>query len=137
MHCGGEEPARPESPRRHRVLTWSGWVVLLGASCSGVGGGVDTGGGVPSPPTTAGGEGVVVIRNVTYHPTRLSVPAGREVVWVFDDNGLAHTVTADDGSFTSDRRTSGEFKRAFAAPGEVAYHCEVHARMKGTVVVTP
>lgn len=48
-----------------------------------------------------------------------------KAVWVFEDNGPARTVTADDSSFTSDRRMTAEFKRAFAAPGEVAYHCEV------------
>lgn len=137
MHRGGEDPRRPEPSRRPRVVTSALWLVLFAAGCSGAGGGADTGGGVPNPPTTVGGEGVVVIRNVAFNPTRLTVPAGREVMWVFDDNGLTHTVTADDGSFTSDRRTTGEFKRTFDAPGEVAYHCEVHARMKGTVVVTP
>lgn len=110
-------------------------VLPLGAGCTGLDRRVDTGGGVPSPPGVSGGDGVV-IRNVTYNPTRLSVPAGREVVWVFDDNGLTHTVTADDGSFNSGRRTAGEFRRVFAQPGEVAYHCELHARMKGKVIVT-
>jgi plastocyanin len=44
-------------------------------------------------------------------------------------------VTADDGSFDSGRWTEGEFTRVFDQPGEFRYHCEVHARMKGTVVV--
>jgi plastocyanin len=77
----------------------------------------------------------VILANIAYNPPRITVPAGREVTWRWNDNGLAHTVTADDGSFDSGRRTEGEFTRVFDQPGEFRYHCEVHARMKGTVVV--
>jgi plastocyanin len=99
----------------------------------------DTGGTVTGPSTTvaSAGEGIVVIQNTSYNPERVTTAVGKEVVWKFKDNGLNHTVSADDGSFDSGRLGSGEFKRAFGKPGDVAYHCNVHARMKGTVVVTP
>jgi plastocyanin len=99
----------------------------------------DTGGTVTGPSTTVASspEGTVVIQNTSYNPERVATPVGKEVVWRFKDNGLNHTVSADDGSFDSGRLSSGEFKRAFNKAGEVAYHCNVHARMKGTVVVTP
>jgi plastocyanin len=97
----------------------------------------DNGGAVPAPPTTIKvSEGVVVVQNLNFNPPRTDTKVGREVVWQFSDNGLAHTVTADDKSFDSGRMGSGEFKHLFAQPGEVAYHCEVHSRMKGTVVVS-
>ncbi len=98
----------------------------------------DTGGTVSGPSTTAASvaEGTVVIQNLSFNPARVTTKVGKEVVWSFKDNGLNHTVSADDGSFDSGREGSGEFKRAFNKPGEVAYHCNVHARMKGTVVVT-
>jgi plastocyanin len=99
-------------------------------------GGNTNGGAVAPPPASGGaGEGKVVIQGIAYNPARVEVPAGQELVWTFDDNGLTHTVTANDGSFDSGRLASGEFRRAFATAGEVLYHCEVHARMKGTVVV--
>lgn len=121
---------RSPTPVRLVVL-----LVLL-AGCSALQPGDDTGGAVPGPPTTIKvGEGLVVITNIAYNPKRLTTPAGREVVWKFDDSGVTHTVTADDGSFDSGRMASGEFRRTFDQPGEIAYHCEVHARMKGTVVV--
>ena len=90
----------------------------------------------PSTTVTAE-EGTVVIRNIDYHPPRLSVPVGKEVVWRFDDNGVGHTVTADDASFDSGRQTTGEFRQVFDRPGEVRYHCEIHARMKGVIVAGP
>lgn len=111
-------------------------LVLVAEGCSFVGRGDETGGALPSAPTTIrAGEGVVVIRNIAYNPNRARTPAGREVVWRFDDSGVTHTVTADEGSFDSGPMASGEFRRTFDQPGEVAYHCEVHARMKGTIVI--
>lgn len=92
-------------------------------------------GGAMSPPPVTAGEGRVIIRGIAYNPPRVEVTVGEELVWSFQDNGLEHTVTADDGSFDSGRLASGEFSWRFTAPGEVAYHCEVHATMKGTVVV--
>jgi plastocyanin len=110
--------------------------VLLAGGCSLFEGGDTSGGAVSPPPASVdAGAGKVVIQGIAFNPSRVEVPVGQELVWTFADNGLTHSVTADDASFDSGRMTTGEFRRAFAAPGEVAYHCEVHARMKGTVVV--
>jgi len=114
-------------------------LVLVGAGGAGCDRNQDTGGTVSGPSTTVSSipEGTVLIQNTSFNPERVTAKVGREVVWSFQDNGLNHTVSADDGSFDSGRRGSGEFKRAFDKPGEIAYHCDVHARMKGTVVVSP
>jgi plastocyanin len=136
-------PKQESRVRRRRSVESNGvaltrlvLVGLLLAGCSLFEGGNTNGGAVTPPPASvAGGDGKVVIQGIAYNPARVEVPAGQELVWTFADNGLTHTVTADDASFDSGRMTSGEFRRAFATPGEVAYHCEVHARMKGTVVV--
>jgi plastocyanin len=99
----------------------------------------DTGGAVTPPSTTApnAAEGTVIIQNLSFNPDRVTAKVGQEVVWSYRDNGLNHTVSADDGSFDSGRRGDGDFRRAFAKPGAYAYHCNVHARMKGTVVIRP
>ena len=111
-------------------------IPLLVAGCS-ANRSQDTGGAVPPPPTTVQlSEGVVVVQNLSFNPQRIQTPVGREVVWRFSDNGLVHTVTADDKSFDSGRMPSGEFRRRFDQPGEIAYHCEVHRTMKGTVAVS-
>lgn len=63
------------------------------------------------------------------------VAAGGIVRWRNDD-GVAHTVTAVDGSFDSGPiPAGGVFDRSFAAPGEVAYYCAIHPSMTGTVFV--
>jgi plastocyanin len=110
-------------------------LVLVATGCSGAS---DDNPASAAPSTTvAVTEGSVVIRDIAYHPSRVTAAAGKELVWSWDDRGITHSVTADDGSFDSGRRTEGAFRRAFDRPGEFAYHCEVHARMKGAVVVTP
>src|SRR5437870_3116548 len=104
-------------------------LLLAGADCSGR--------GRPAASTTVTApEGGVLVRNMAYTPKRIEVPVGKEVVWTFDDGGVSHTVVADDYSYSSSISTFGEFRHTFGAPGEYAYHCEVQARMKGTVVVT-
>ncbi len=97
----------------------------------------DTGGDVVD--TTAPqsvGEGQVLIKGIAFTPRDVRTPVGKPVTWTFDDGGLEHTVTADDKSFDSGRKPSGTFERTFSAPATIAYHCEVHTRMKGTIVVT-
>ncbi|MGH2652131.1 MAG: plastocyanin/azurin family copper-binding protein, partial [Actinomycetota bacterium] len=88
------------------------------------------------PPTSISvGADAVVVKGIAFNPKEISTGAGHTVTWIFDDTGLGHTVTADDGSFDSGTMSSGEFKRTFDGPGQIGYHCNVHARMKGTIVV--
>jgi plastocyanin len=71
-----------------------------------------------------------------YDPAELTAAQGDTVVWTNTD-AEAHTVTADDGAFDSDRLAPEEgFGHLFEAAGIFAYHCTVHADMAGVVVVT-
>ena len=86
------------------------------------------------PPAVA--EGQVLVKSVAFNPRELRTTVGKPVTWMFDDGGLEHTVTADDNSFDSGRMSSGTYARTFDAPGTVNYHCQVHTRMRGTVIVS-
>jgi plastocyanin len=79
--------------------------------------------------------GTVVIRGLAFNPGDITARVGEDVMWTFDDGGVAHSVTADDGSFDSGKRPTGDFHHAFAAPGVYRYHCQVHPKMVGTVTV--
>ena len=79
--------------------------------------------------------GTVVIRKMSFNPANINARVGEDVVWNFDDQGVAHTVTADNKSFDSGKRSSGEFHMAFPQPGVYGYHCSIHPDMKGTVTV--
>lgn len=64
-----------------------------------------------------------------------TVNKGTTVTWTNKDD-MAHTVTADDNSFTSGDLNKGDtYTHTFSAAGTVGYHCEIHPSMKATVVV--
>jgi plastocyanin len=68
----------------------------------------------------------------------VTVAAGARVTWVerdpdIDGNG-AHSVVADDGSFSSPVLRQGE-TFSFDVTRTVAYHCGIHNYMTGTISV--
>jgi plastocyanin len=82
-----------------------------------------------------GAARAIKIHNFAFAPTTLAVGPGRVVVTNAD--GVAHTVTADDGhSFDTGSIDAGSARAiTVAKPGRYAYHCEIHPNMHGTLVV--
>jgi plastocyanin len=77
------------------------------------------------------------IQNVAFSPNPLTIAPGSTVTWTNQD-GVAHTVTADDGSWgSSTLGQGGTYSQVFTSPGSYPYHCAIHLYMRGTVVVTP
>ena len=108
-------------------------LVLGGAGCK------QESGGDLTPDSTAApnvSEGEVLVKSIAFTPRELRAPVGKPVTWRFDDGGLEHTVTADDNSFDSGRMSSGTYQRTFSAPATISYHCQVHSKMHGTVLVS-
>jgi plastocyanin len=76
----------------------------------------------------------------SFTPMTIHVPAGGTVLWT-NDSFLAHTVTADDGSFDSGSVDPGDsFSQLFDEPGTYQYYCEPHGSpglhgMSGTIIV--
>ena len=113
--------------------------VLLAATLLSVAGCKSESGGDVTPDSTAPPNvpaGEVLIKGVAFNPQELKATVGKPVTWKFDDGGLEHTVTADDNSFDSGRKSSGTFARTFSAAGTINYHCQVHSRMHGTITVS-
>ncbi len=84
-----------------------------------------------------GGNGgtSVSISGFAFVPAVDTVKAGTTVTWTNQD-AVAHTVTADDGTFGSAHLGNGvTFARAFNTAGTFTYHCAIHPSMHGTVVV--
>jgi plastocyanin len=90
---------------------------------------------ISSSTVPASGEGPVTIKGVAFNPKEVHVKVGEPLIWNWDDGGLEHTVTADDKSFDSGRKSTGSWPHTFTRAGTVAYHCEVHSKMHGTIVV--
>jgi len=123
-------------------------VLVAAALLVAVGCGDDDSGEEATPGTTAapsddyggagggsdGEAGTIVAADFELSST--TVGAGEEVTFRNDD-GTAHTVTADDAAFDTGPVAAGESATftAPATPGEVAFHCEIHPSMTGTLTV--
>lgn len=78
----------------------------------------------------------VVLEDIAFKPSTISVKAGDTVTWKFEDKGIPHNVVANDESFKSDIKDSGVFEHTFEKRGTFSYSCTVHPGMNGMVKVT-
>jgi plastocyanin len=140
------------SARRALLAATAGATLAL-AACGGGAAGAPAGDAVPAASGSASTMGPmpssaapvpaaapvaadhVAIQGFAFGPAAITVRPGTTVTWTQQDEDQ-HTVTADDGSFTSSPLTTGQtFTHTFAAPGTYRYHCSIHPFMHGTVVV--
>ena len=78
----------------------------------------------------------VSIKDMKFSPASITIKPGQTVTWTNNDDH-DHTVTADDGSFKSDKLGHGDtFQHKFEKKGKYKYACSYHPREKGTVVVS-
>ena len=97
----------------------------------------DENGVVPETQTTAqdvpADATTVVIANLAFDPSAITVPTGTTVAWTNED-AVPHTVTSTDGAFDSGIfDPGGSFAFTFNDPGSFAYVCQLHPQMQGTV----
>ena len=77
----------------------------------------------------------VTIDNLRYAPQEVTVDVGDTVVWTNNDD-REHTVTADDGAFSSGRlKPGGTFTWTASAPGRHQYGSDPFPRARGVVLV--
>lgn len=86
------------------------------------------------PPAAAAGN--VSIANFAFVPSTLTVKPGEVITWKNND-GVAHTVTSNDGStFNSGNLAAGaSFSFTAITPGTYSYHCSIHSNMTATITV--
>lgn len=91
-------------------------------------------------PPVGNGDNTSVTINVynMAFPSSTSVKKGTIVKW-YNQDGVAHTVTSDDGtSFNSGNLAAGAtFSYTANTAGTFNYHCNYHSNMTATLVVTP
>ncbi len=89
----------------------------------------------PAPSGEAAKSEKVDIVEFTYQPDPVVVQVGGKVIWQNQD-AAPHTATADDDSFDTGTIEKGKIgSETFKEPGTVAYFCEIHPDMRGTVEV--
>jgi plastocyanin len=95
---------------------------------------------VPEPKPT-GAATTVAVGDNTFMPSKITIVRGTTIVWK-SQSGVAHTVTADDGSFDSKTLPpNGTFTHTFGAAGVFPYYCQIHGGphgegMSGAIIVT-
>ena len=80
----------------------------------------------------------LTIKNFAFTPQSTQARAGEAII-VRNDDGTAHTLTADDKSAGVDSgRIDGGTSTTvtFARPGTYTYHCDIHNYMTGTIEAT-
>jgi plastocyanin len=88
-----------------------------------------------SAPVTASGAVTIDVKNFSFNPMKLTVTPGTKVTWKFED-AVAHTVKANDGSFSSPPLKSGQtYEHTFTKAGTFAYICSIHQYMTATITV--
>lgn len=112
-------------------------VAACGSSNTGGGGGGGGGGGDNTPAALT----IKVLPDPTnvgkFEANPSTAKVNDTVKWSFDDADNQHTVTAEDSSFDSGNKSKGEtFTFKFTKAGTFAYHCLLHANMKGTITIT-
>ncbi len=70
-----------------------------------------------------------------FDPATITIKVNDSISWSNDDDS-DHDISADDNSFDSGNLKSGKtFTHQFTSVGSFGYHCSLHPREKGTVVV--
>jgi len=93
-----------------------------------------------TPPPAGGGGGsansTVSIVNFSFSPTPVTVAVGQSIAWANSDS-VAHTATADNGSFNTGAISPGGSSAAItmSSAGSFTYHCQIHPEMVATVNV--
>jgi len=90
--------------------------------------------GEPEPPATPP-QIEVLIDGFAFNPAVYNIPVGSTVVW-YNNDSVAHTVTARDNSFDSGNLSPGDtFQYTFEQSGTLEYYCTIHPSMVGTLTI--
>ena len=92
-----------------------------------------------APPSQRAANRIGII-NFDYRPDPKTVAPGVTIKVANGDgiqNGIRHSLTADNGSFDTGIFTTGiRTITAPSQPGTYGYHCRVHGSMHGTLIVS-
>ena len=124
------------------TLTIGGLLLVAAAlgGCGGSNGSMSPASPTPTP-TPAASDVVITIvgmnGSLSYSPNPATVKVGQTVAWKNADS-LAHTATADAGTFDTGTLAAGATSSpiTMTTAGTFPYHCAIHSAMTGTLTVT-
>ena len=107
-------------------------MIVLGA-CGGDDGSTEV---APQGGTGGSAGATLVIKDFTFQPTNLTVASGAKIV-ARNEDGTAHTLTADDRSFgTGNIEGKAQKELIVSKAGQISYKCDIHQYMTGVIQVT-
>jgi len=125
-----------------RMTLTIGGLLLVAAALGGCGSNGSMSPASPTPtPTPAASDVVITIvgmnGSLSYSPNPATVKVGQTVAWKNADS-LAHTATADAGTFNTSTLAAGATSSpiTMTTAGTFPYHCAIHSAMTGTLTVT-
>jgi plastocyanin len=77
----------------------------------------------------------ITIEDFAFSPVMATAHVGDTII-VTNKDSVAHTLTADDGSFDTGKLSKGNKPIELDSTGTFTYHCEIHSYMKGTIEVS-
>jgi plastocyanin len=79
----------------------------------------------------------VVLRDIAFKPSKLTVARGAGVTFRFQDNGTTHNVISRGAKRfkSSPTKSAGTYAVRFTKPGVYRYECTLHIGMKGAITV--
>ncbi len=83
----------------------------------------------------ASGTHIVILKEVRFHPSTLTIKHGETVTWEWRDGGEKHNVSFQ--RFHSHTMSHGAYTVRFLGKGTFSYRCTIHEAegMRGKVVV--
>ncbi len=80
-------------------------------------------------------ENTVLIENLSFKPSSLTVENGTTVTWINND-GVDHNIIEDNDLFSSGTLTNGQnYTYTFTTSGTYDYYCSIHPNMRGKIIV--
>lgn len=137
MNCLDKGTSVRPKTRGHRCRRLVGagvavMIIALTLVVAGCGGSTTTTGG---PATSSAGGPQVIMKNIAYIPSTLTIKVGQTVTWVNQDS-TQHDVVANKGEFKSGLfNQGGTFSFTFTKAGTYPYYCSIHPNMTGTTIV--
>lgn len=78
----------------------------------------------------------ITVQNVAFSPKEITVSAGTEVGWYYEDGGTFHDILIEELNVDAGFRQEGDWEYTFETPGTYRVTCSIHPSMIGTIVVT-
>jgi plastocyanin len=120
---------------RHLLLAFS--MVVVVAACGGdddAGSDATDAAATDATSAAAGSDAGLTIQGSAFSPQELTAPAG--TIEITNQDGMTHTVTADDGAFDVSVDGGATASITVDTPGSYPFHCNIHSFMTGTLIIT-